>query len=206
MSSAYTESLNKLVEEFGKLPGIGPKTAERLAFYILKTEPDRANALAQAIENVKTKIISPKDNMPLKIKNIIIFIHIFAVEKNNYNLGPYFSDNNGESYINKHMLEISTNSELETDLMGHRDIKDCSSQVEIEILSEEAIKRLIEGRKLWGITKQEIELYGSKEHLLEKIEKNSNSMVESAKILVDWDERTPSNVTYEIKTMISKNK
>jgi len=56
MSSAYTESLNRLIEEFGKLPGIGPKTAERLAFYILKAKPDEAMALAKAISDVKKKI------------------------------------------------------------------------------------------------------------------------------------------------------
>jgi len=56
MTSAYTESLNKLIEEFGKLPGVGPKTAERLAFHILKSRADEAMALAQAIHDVKTKI------------------------------------------------------------------------------------------------------------------------------------------------------
>jgi recombination protein RecR len=56
MSNAYTESLNRLIEEFGKLPGIGPKSAERLAFYILKAEPAEAVALAEAIRDVKTKI------------------------------------------------------------------------------------------------------------------------------------------------------
>ena len=56
MSSAYTESLNKLIEEFGKLPGIGPKSAERLAFHILKANGDEAIALADAIRDVKNKI------------------------------------------------------------------------------------------------------------------------------------------------------
>ena len=56
MSSAYTESLNRLIEEFGKLPGIGPKTAERLAFYILKAQPEEALKLADAIADVKNKI------------------------------------------------------------------------------------------------------------------------------------------------------
>ena len=55
MSTAYTESLNKLIEEFGKLPGVGPKTAERLAFHVLKAEPSEAMALADAIRDVKTK-------------------------------------------------------------------------------------------------------------------------------------------------------
>ncbi len=56
MSSVYTESLNKLIEEFEKLPGVGPKTAERLAFYILKVEPAEAMKLADAIRDVKNKI------------------------------------------------------------------------------------------------------------------------------------------------------
>jgi recombination protein RecR len=56
MGSAYTESLNRLIEEFAKLPGVGPKTAERLAFHILKAERAEAMALAQAIGDVKTKI------------------------------------------------------------------------------------------------------------------------------------------------------
>jgi recombination protein RecR len=56
MAGVYTESLNKLIDEFEKLPGIGPKTAERLAFYILKAKPEEAMALAKAIEDVKNKI------------------------------------------------------------------------------------------------------------------------------------------------------
>ncbi len=56
MSSSYTESLNKLIEEFGKLPGVGPKTAERLAFYVLKAEPAEAMKLADAIRDVKHRI------------------------------------------------------------------------------------------------------------------------------------------------------
>jgi recombination protein RecR len=56
MSGIYTETLDKLIEEFGKLPGVGPRTAERLAFYILKAEPAEAMALAKAIGDVKTKI------------------------------------------------------------------------------------------------------------------------------------------------------
>ncbi len=56
MTTAYTATLNKLVDEFGKLPGIGPKTAERLAFHILKADAPSALALADAIRDVKTKI------------------------------------------------------------------------------------------------------------------------------------------------------
>jgi recombination protein RecR len=56
MNPTYTESLNKLLEEFAKLPGVGQRTAERLTFHILKAKPEEALALAQAISNVKTKV------------------------------------------------------------------------------------------------------------------------------------------------------
>jgi len=56
MGLEYTKSLNALIEEFGKLPGIGPKTAARLAFHILKANNNEAMALAEAIKDVKTKI------------------------------------------------------------------------------------------------------------------------------------------------------
>ena len=53
MNPAYTKSLNELIEQFGSLPGIGPKTAERLAFHILKANRHDALALAKAIDDVK---------------------------------------------------------------------------------------------------------------------------------------------------------
>ena len=56
MDKGYTESLNALIEELAKLPGIGAKTAERLAFYILKTDTAEAMKLAKAVSDVKTKI------------------------------------------------------------------------------------------------------------------------------------------------------
>ncbi len=56
MNTIYTESLNRLIKELGKLPGVGHKSAERLAFYILKTSKDKAMALAEAISDVKNKV------------------------------------------------------------------------------------------------------------------------------------------------------
>ena len=50
------ESLNELIAEFSKLPGIGKKTAERLAIYILKTHKDQVFPFSDAIVNVKDQI------------------------------------------------------------------------------------------------------------------------------------------------------
>jgi len=43
------EPVEHLITEFGKLPSIGPRTAERLTFYLLKGDPTGSNALAEAL-------------------------------------------------------------------------------------------------------------------------------------------------------------
>jgi recombination protein RecR len=48
--------LQRLVTELGKLPGVGQRTAQRLAFHILRASPEDAAALAEAIRDVKEKI------------------------------------------------------------------------------------------------------------------------------------------------------
>jgi len=47
----------RLIEEFNKLPGIGPKSAQRLTYYILRASAEEAEALADAIRTIKEKII-----------------------------------------------------------------------------------------------------------------------------------------------------
>ena len=49
-------SLERLVAELARLPGVGQKTAQRLAFSILRNDATRAHALARAIEEVKERI------------------------------------------------------------------------------------------------------------------------------------------------------
>ncbi len=49
--------VSRLIEEFSKLPGVGPKSAQRLTYYLLRASQEDAQALAQAILEVKEKII-----------------------------------------------------------------------------------------------------------------------------------------------------
>lgn len=56
MTTHYAKPLAKLVGELEKLPGIGPKSAQRLAFYILRLSSEEAGKLAEAITEVKDKI------------------------------------------------------------------------------------------------------------------------------------------------------
>jgi recombination protein RecR len=52
----YTQSIQNLMNELSRLPGIGMRSAERIAFHLLKQNPQEALKLARAIEDVKTRI------------------------------------------------------------------------------------------------------------------------------------------------------
>lgn len=52
----FSGPVARLVDEFAKLPGIGPKTAQRLAFHILNAPPESAQSLAQALIEVRQSI------------------------------------------------------------------------------------------------------------------------------------------------------
>ena len=52
----YAEPVAKLIEQFSRLPGIGPKTAQRLAFYLLNRDARESRELAEAIINAREKI------------------------------------------------------------------------------------------------------------------------------------------------------
>ena len=52
----YAPPVQRLITELGKLPGVGQRTAQRLAFHILRADAEDANALADAIREVKERI------------------------------------------------------------------------------------------------------------------------------------------------------
>jgi recombination protein RecR len=54
--STYAPPLQRLITELSKLPGVGGRTAQRLAFHLLRTSEEDAVALAEAIREVKQKI------------------------------------------------------------------------------------------------------------------------------------------------------
>jgi recombination protein RecR len=55
-SQVTAQPVARLIDEFAKLPGIGPKTASRLAFFMLRASREDATALAEAILEVKERI------------------------------------------------------------------------------------------------------------------------------------------------------
>jgi recombination protein RecR len=54
--SSYTQSIQNLMNQLASLPGIGMRSAERIAFHLLKQKPEEALKLADAIRDVKTRI------------------------------------------------------------------------------------------------------------------------------------------------------
>lgn len=56
MASAYGTAVQDLIDALGRLPGVGPKSAQRIAFHLLKVDTEEANRLARSIVAVKEKV------------------------------------------------------------------------------------------------------------------------------------------------------
>ena len=54
--SKTAEPIARLIEELNKLPGIGPKSAQRLTYYLLQAPPEKAESLAKALLNLKQSL------------------------------------------------------------------------------------------------------------------------------------------------------
>ena len=104
--NSFPESINDLIEEFSRLPGIGRKTAQRLTFHILRQKIDQVNLLSNALNSVKIRIrdcsichgISEKDYCPIcedmkRDQNVLCVVEnsqdVFVFEKTNSFKGIY---------------------------------------------------------------------------------------------------------------------
>lgn len=110
------------------------------------------------------------------INNILLYIKIFARHKNDYLLGPFVSNENGEILITKLLLENEIQATIESGIMDYDDIEGCSSEVEIHLYSQKEINNLIESRtKVWTeLLKGEKKRWASISELID-ILKNSNN-------------------------------
>ena len=57
MANLYSGSVQELIDELGRLPGIGPKSAQRIAYHLLKRSKDDALRLARAVEQAKDRVV-----------------------------------------------------------------------------------------------------------------------------------------------------
>ena len=56
MAGVYDGAVQELIDELGRLPGVGPKSAQRIAFHVLAEDPEEVKALASALLRVKEKV------------------------------------------------------------------------------------------------------------------------------------------------------
>lgn len=56
MTQIFTDALQNLIEALGKMPGIGPKSAQRIAFWVLQTDTENIRNLIQALDTAKSTI------------------------------------------------------------------------------------------------------------------------------------------------------
>jgi recombination protein RecR len=54
--AVYTQPVQTLIDELGRMPGVGPKSAQRIAFHLLKIPPEDVARLAQAIVEAKARV------------------------------------------------------------------------------------------------------------------------------------------------------
>ncbi len=102
----YPNSIKNLIINFSRLPGVGPRTAERLVFYLLKQNEDYLASLSQSLKEIKEKIticsvcynfseINPCQICQNKNRNqrVICIVSkpqdLFAIEKTNEYQGVY---------------------------------------------------------------------------------------------------------------------
>lgn len=103
----YPEAIEKLIAKLSELPSVGPKTAERYVFYLLKQNQEKLEDLAKTIKELKEKTIICKscgaisETNPCKIcsdesreKNILCLVEnsqdLSAIEATKYFKGKYF--------------------------------------------------------------------------------------------------------------------
>ena len=106
MVSRFAEPMTRLIEELKKLPGIGGKSAQRLAFHILRSSDEDAEALAAAVRDVKASLhlcsvcnnITDVDpcvycNSPTRNQRVVCVVeeptNIAAIEKTKHFNGVY---------------------------------------------------------------------------------------------------------------------
>ena len=66
----YSEQVNRLVEEFGRLPGIGHKSAQRLAYHVINMPIDQVRSLSESIINARQNVKYCKECFTLTDKEI----------------------------------------------------------------------------------------------------------------------------------------
>ncbi len=108
MASLLPKALQALIDEFSNLPGVGPRTAERYAYFVFKSRQNVADNMSTALENIHTQVkvcpktfalmdeseqVSPLYTDPTRDKHIVAVVEdpldVVAIEKTKQFKGTY---------------------------------------------------------------------------------------------------------------------
>jgi hypothetical protein len=89
------------------------------------------------------------DESPLGIPNMLFRVTAFASRKNDFVFQPFASDDTGLVTITKKDLEAGVADCYDEGAMDYSHISECSSRVEIRLLTDEEVRRAVDARKIW---------------------------------------------------------
>lgn len=122
---------------------------------------------------------------PFEISDVIVTVHLFARHKNDFYLGPYFSDNSGKVIISNKDLVLSIKSTLSSGLMDYYPVNDCYSFVEVFVDQPEDVARALNAREKYWVTllDGEKERWGTMKNLLSVYRRAKNKEIKISKEL-----------------------
>ena len=125
---------------------------------------------------VRTQVFEGGRLRPYQGSPLVFGVQTFARAKNDYHLGPLFTDERGILIVTNRQLELCASAELSTGLMDYVDVHDAFSFVEIVHWAPEEVARAIRARtSTWtSLLDGEEELYGSIEALLTRLRQSGN--------------------------------
>lgn len=142
---------------------------------------------------MRVSIVNP-DGEPICVDGLALGVVCHATSRNDYRLGPFFTDENGNVELTRDMCEIAISAELASDLMGHSSIATCHPKVTVSIWTGDQVAMAVEGRRTWGLLGREKEVWRSADHLIEKLIASPNGdgilLERRSMTTVDWGSLT----------------
>jgi hypothetical protein len=125
-------------------------------------------------EEVTIRLLS-EDRTPFRVPEVIVEIYTSGCRKNNYHLGPFFSDADGVVTITREMLERAASDELATGLMDYGGIGECAPDVAIRPWTKSEVTRAVEAREYWtSLLPGEAAEYRSIDELIQRYTQAAN--------------------------------
>ena len=118
--------------------------------------------------------------IPLPLAGVALGVRVFARAKNDYHLGPFFSDAAGRIMIDRRALEASAAAELDSGLMDYARITDAHPVVELRIWTGDDIRGALKARETWGLLPAERALWPSLDDLRRALNAAPNGRLRTA--------------------------